>query len=86
MKFHDDFGTGKQLCYINHLQVSMHCDRDLGLLDPKINRANPRLMGTAIMQHKLFSFIQFIVILTFDLKYEAPFYHLQHFLANLGLL
>ena len=61
---------GKQLCNINHFQLSMHCDLDLWPFDPEIHRAHPQLMarlcmkfnddrckGKAIRQHKPFSVI-----------------------------
>ena len=41
---------GKELCNINHFQLSMHCDLDLELLDPEINRTHPRLMGSLCMK------------------------------------
>ena len=61
---------GKQLCNINHFQLSMNCDLDLWPFDTKIHRAHPRLVGSlcmtfhdnkckgkAIMRHKPFSVI-----------------------------
>ena len=35
----------KQLCNINHFQISMHCDLDIRPSDPEIHRAHHRLMG-----------------------------------------
>ena len=63
---------GKQLCDINHFQLSMHCDFDIFLLTQKsigyilnsymigslcMKFHDDRCKGKAIMQHKPFSVI-----------------------------
>ena len=39
---------GKQLCNINHFQLSIHCDLDL--CDSKMNRTHPRLIGSLCLK------------------------------------
>ena len=41
---------GKHLCTWNHFTWYMHCDLDLWLFDPNVNRAHPWLMGSVPMK------------------------------------
>ena len=60
MSFHDDRCKGRKLCYINHYQLSMHCDLTFDVLTRNEESAfsthvtfhGDRCKWIAIMQHK----------------------------------